>query len=373
MNSSEIVARLAACIPLHTGGFSDSIGITSIVPTGDQALATTSAAHGLAEGQIVSIIGAGAPVEIDTGTFLRTLSTATFETLQDHDLTLSESDKLRGVTINMSGANEAEFNGEFTLLRVINRRKLMIAVTDAGPTTISGSPLVDDANGNIFNGVFAATSVAASTFIYTLPKSYPLPSSGSAKVQTSLRIGAVMDVTTYIGEIYTKKSLGADQIVVQIGDTNKSKSRDEQSDAVDSSIGNEAYNPVLVDQFAVYIIQNTTDQLAAAVALDKARSDYLPIIIKCLERVKFSTGFTADTYEAVMTAAGTFGYSQIEHRKAIHVYEIIFEQKVMLDKMDTSPPEDSVAMRDVSYTLETNISADVLTADVDLDEEPIGG
>ena len=66
-------------------------------------------------------------VEIDTGTFLRVTSTATFETLQDHDLTLSERDKASGgKSIIISGATEAEFNGTFVLLRVINTAQVSL-------------------------------------------------------------------------------------------------------------------------------------------------------------------------------------------------------------------------------------------------------
>ena len=137
MISSDIVTKLAESMPLHTSDFGDSVAITSIVPTGSTALATTATAHGKANGDTIVIIGANAPVEIDTGTFLRTVSQAVFETLQDHDLTLSVRDIAKGGrTITISSATESEFNGTFTLISVINRRKLIIAVDDSGPTTI---------------------------------------------------------------------------------------------------------------------------------------------------------------------------------------------------------------------------------------------
>jgi len=34
-------------------------------------------------------------------------------------------------------------------------------------------------------------------------------------------------------------------------------------------------------------------------------------------------------------------------------------------------PDDNVAMRDVEYTLTTDLGTGILTADVDLDEDPI--
>ena len=115
MIAQDIVDKLAANIPLYTSGFSSSIVAISIIPTGTTATAITAAAHGLIDQQTISIIDAEAPVEIDTATFLRTASTAQFSTLQDHDFTLSELDKINGgKTITISGATEAEFNGTFS-------------------------------------------------------------------------------------------------------------------------------------------------------------------------------------------------------------------------------------------------------------------
>ncbi len=224
MIAQDVVDKLSATIPLHTSGFSESLSITSIVPTGVTALATTPAAHGLVEGQNVAVTGALAPVEIDNASFLRTGSTATFETDQDHDLTLSERDKASGgKTITLSGATEAEFNGTFSLLSVPSRRELIIAVTDAGPTTISGSPLVEDANGGIFNGLFPAANVTATTFEYTLPVAYTLNAAGTPIVQKSIRILSVLDIDIYLNDIYTKQAVGADHLVVVLGDVTQSQ------------------------------------------------------------------------------------------------------------------------------------------------------
>ena len=52
------------------------------------------------------------------------------------------------------------------MLNVLNRRELVIAVDNSGSTTISGSPIVEDANGGIFNGIFTATVIDANTFTY---------------------------------------------------------------------------------------------------------------------------------------------------------------------------------------------------------------
>ena len=376
MKAQDIVDKLSASLPLYTDGFSNSVGVISITVAGTTATVITDAAHGLVENQNVAILAADAPVQIDTGTFLRTGSTAVFETLQDHDLTLSERDKAAGgKTITLSGATEAEFNGTFVLVQVTNRRKLLIAVADAGSTTISGAPIVEDANGGVFNGLFPATNVAATTFDYELPVAYPLDAVvDNASVQVSIRILSVLDIEQYLQEVYTNKGLDEDVLVVQLGDVTQSKKRNEESDAASSTTGEYSYTPVLIQPFAVYVIMNVTDDLTAAQARDKVEDEYIPAVFHSILRAQFDTGFTYSQYRATFTGHGVFAYADATGKnKAIYAHEITFEQLAQLTRIDTVGPDDNVAMRDIDYTLTVDLGTEVDTLDaaIDLDEEPL--
>lgn len=376
MRAQDVVDKLSAMVPLHTDGFSNALGLSSITVSGTTATATTPAAHGLVEGQNVSILGADAPVQIDTASFTRVGSTATFETLQDHDLTLSERDKAAGgKTITLSGAAEAEFNGTFSLVRIVNRRQVLISVADSGPTTISGSPIVEDANGGIFNGLVPATNITATSFEYELPVAYPLDAVvDSASVQISLRILSVLDIEAYLQDVYTNKALGGDVLVVQLGDVTMSKKRDEETDASSSTTGEYSYTPLLIQPFAVYTVMNVTDDLTAAQARDKVESEYIPAIFQSILRAQFDTGFTYSQYRATFTGHGVLAYSDVTGKnKAIYAHEITFEQLALLSKIDMVGPDDDTAMRDISYTLtvDPGTGVETLDADIDLDEEPI--
>ena len=350
MIAQDVVDRLAAQIPLYTSAFSDAVGVTDISVAGTTATVTTAAAHNLLEGENVSILGVDAPVQIDTATFLRVGSSATFETLQDHDLTLSARDTAAGgKTLRIVGATEVQFNGTFAIVRVVNRRKLIIAVTDSGPATISGAPLVADANGGVFNGIFPATNVTATTFEYTLPVAYGLdPVVDLATVQTSIRILSVLDIEQYLADVYTKCALDKDQLVVQLGDVSQSKNRNEETDAGSSAAGGLSYMPVLVQTFSVYIVQNVTDELSAAGARDRVEAEFVPAIFKAILRAEFASGFTYSQYRA--TFAG-------------HLAQLSLDDMV--------GPDSSVALRDIGYTLKIDAGTGELLADVDLDEEPI--
>lgn len=374
MKAQDIVDKLAAKIPLFTAAFSNSINISSIVPTGITALATTPTAHNLVDGQEVAIIGAEAPVQIDTATFLRTGSQAAFETLQDHDLTLSERDVAAGgKTITISGATEAEFNGTFQLTQVVNRRKLIIAVTDAGPTTITGSPIVENANGGIFNGLFPITLIDPTSFEYMLPVSYSLNAvTTNAKAQTSIRIASVLDIDQYIQDLYTKQLIGDHQLIVQLGDVSMSKKRNEETDASASTVGEYSFTPILIQPFAIYIVMNASQDLTASQLRDQVESEFVPAIFSSVLRAKFDTGFMYSQYRATFTGHGVYGYSDDNGKnKAVYVHEVTFEQLTQLCKSDMVGADDNVAMRDVSYTLTTDLGTGELTADIDLDEEPL--
>ena len=372
MKGQDIVDKLAAIIPLYTSGFSESVGITSIVPTATTALVTTDAAHGLDDGQNVAIINADAPVQIDTGTFLRTGSQAVFETLQDHDLTLSQLDiESGGKTITISGATEAEFNGTFQLIQIPNRRKIIIAVTDAGPTTISGSPIVENANGEIFNGLFPITLIDTTSFEYTLPVSYTLPAAVSnAKVQTSIRIASVLDIDQYLQDLYTKQLIGDHQLIVQLGDVTQSKKRNEETDASSSTTGEYSFTPMMIQPFAIYIVMNASQDLTASQLRDKVEEEFIPAIFNSVLRAKFDTGFTYSQYRSTFTGHGVYGYSDDNGKnKAVYAHEVTFEQLTQLCREDMVGSDDNVAMRDVSYTLTTDLGTGELTADINLDEE----
>jgi hypothetical protein len=374
MKAQDIVNKLAEKIPLYTSDFSESVNILSIVPAGTTALVTTDSVHGLIDDQNVAIIGADAPVQIDTGTFLRTGSQAVFETLQDHDLTLSQLDIAQGgKTITISGATEAEFNGTFQLTQIPNRRKIIISVADSGPTTISGSPIVENANGGIFNGLFPVTVIDTTSFEYTLPVSYSLNAvTDNAKVQISIRIASVLDIDQYLQDLYTKQLIGDHQLIVQLGDVTQSKKRNEETDASSSTTGQYSFTPVLIQPFAIYIVMNASQDLTASQLRDQVEDEYVPAIFNSVLRAKFDTNFTYSQYRSTFTGHGVYAYSDENGKnKAVYVHEITFEQLSQLCGADMVGPDDDVAMRDVSYTIETNLGTGELTADIDLDEEPL--
>ena len=375
MKAQDIVDRLSATLPLYTDAFSESVQVSNIAVAGTTATVMTAQPHGLIDGQNVAITGVSAPVQIDVGTFVRTGSTAIFTTLQDHDFTLSERDKVAGgKTITIEGADQPEFNGEFQLLQVPNRRTLAIAVADSGPVNMTGAAIVLDANSGVFNGLVSAqnTQAVATEFEYELPRTYPVdPVVAQASVQTEIRILSVLDIEQYLSDVYTKKGVDNATLVVQLGDVVQSKNRNEETDAATSVTASYAFTPMLIQPFAVYIVLNTTDDLTGAKSRDDVEDNLIPAIFKAILRAPFNTGFTYSQYRATFTGHGVFAYADANGKnKAIYAHEVSFEQLAQLCREDMVGDDANVAMRDIGYTLSTNLGTGQLTADVNLDEEP---
>lgn len=372
MNSSEIIDRLRLVIPTVTSDFGDNISVQSITASG--ATATVSATgHGAIEGGKVSIFGADAPVQIDVATFLRAGTSATFKTLQDHDLTLSQRDKnLGGKKITISGANETEFNGEFYLSSIPNRREIVITVLDSGSTSMTGSALVENANGDLFNGLFTVFDVNSGGFSYTLPRTYSLPAVGNIVASSNINIFATLDINNYLTENYDIQHKAFSHLVVMLGDVTRSKNKNEVSDAPDSASGNTAYFPKVVQQFAVYIIQKVHSlREGGAVERDKVEDVYIPALFKALDRAHLQTGFTNSIQKAVFNDHGKFSLSS-KNGKTVYVHEVVFSLVVDISDEDSAMEDLSVAMRDVDYTFSSNVGTGLALASVDIDEVPIG-
>lgn len=375
MKAQDVVNALAADIPLYTSAFSSPVAILSAIIVGTTVTVTTASPHGILENQNISILGMQAPVQIDIAASVRTGSIITIETLQDHDLTLSQRDRAAGgKTVTISGANEAEFTGSFSLLSVLNRRKIIVATTDAGPTVMTGAPLLEDAGSNRFNGFAVATNVTPTTFDYQLIATYPIaPIVTNASVIKDIRILSVLDVEQYLQDVHTKQLVDDFVLAVQLGNATISRSRNERTDASTSTAAN-AFLPTLIQTFSVFIISNTRQSLTGSEVRDQVETDLIPSVLRVIMRRSFDTGFSVNQYKATLVGHGVFAYNNpsTAKGKALYVHEIAFEQLCQLTGCDMAPPPQTVAMRDVDYALCINDgTGENLTADIDLDEEPI--
>jgi len=371
MKAKDIVLALQARIPFLTGDFTESVGISSIVVAGTTVTVTTSAIHGLSTGNPVNILNVVTPITIASIDRVDTVATIIAD--QDHDFTLSDREKAKDVDkqVVISGATEAEFNGSFKLLNVINRRTIEVEVADSGAISATGSPTLENGINPLYgyNGFFAVIVLSATVFTYELPKVLTIDGivDVNSKAVVSHRIARVASLDRAV-LAYTKQSIDKDFLFVVIGDVVANKDRNTQTDATYADVGGDFYRQQLNQQCAVYLAQNATDSVAAGRQRDKAE-EIAPLIFKSVLLQAFDTGFTVS--ERSKLTFVSHGFIETGLEPPVNMHEYIFEQNAELYLDDTVGAPDNVAFRDIDFTFNTQLGDEEFTANVDLDETPL--
>ena len=368
MIAKDVVLALQARIPVLTDDFSESVGIASVVVAGITVTVTTSGVHGLATGEAANILNVVTPVTIASINRVDTI--ATIVTNEDHDFTLSDREKSKKVDkqVLVSGATEAEFNGSFKLLNVINRRTIEVEVADSGAASATGSPILENGINPLYgyNGFFAITVLSTTVFTYELPKVLTIDGivDITSKAVVSHRIARVVNLERAV-LAYTKQNIDEDFLFVVIGDVVANKNRSTQTDATDTDVGGDFYRQQLNQQCAVYLAQNSTDSVAAGRQRDKAE-EIAPLLFKSILLQAFPTGFTVSERSKLTFVSHGFVDTGLE--PPVNMHEYIFEQNAELYIDDTVGAPDDVAFRNIDMTFNNQIGNEEFTGSVDLDE-----
>jgi len=372
MIAKDIVLALQANIPVLTDDFTKSVVINSVAVAGTTVTVTTAAAHGLTTGKAVNILNVITPITI--ASIDRVETVATIVTNQDHDFTLSDREKGKGIDkqVVISGATEAEFNGSFKLLNVINRKTIEVEVADAGPVSATGSPILENGINPLYgyNGFFVVTgSATTTTFTYELSKVLTIDGATdvNSKAVISYRIARVASLDRAV-LAYTAQDIDKDFLFVVVGDVVANKNRNTQTDANYTDGGAEFYRQEVNQQCAVYLAQNATDTVAAGRQRDKAEQ-IASLIFKSILLQAFDTGFTVSTRSKLTFVSHGFVETGLE--PPVNMHEYIFEQNAELYLDDTTGAPADVAFRDVDMTFNNQIGNEEFTRSVDLDEVPL--
>ncbi len=364
MKTEDIIIQMRGTLPLNTDAVSTNLSVTSIVPSGSDALATTASAHGLSVGQSVVITGADSPIAITTLTRTGIVGFAEFSS--PHDYTF-------GVTLNIiiEGANEANFNGTFVITKVPNRLNVQFIMVDAGATVATGSP--QGLNGGSFlqgyNGTFSVVSVpTTTTFTYTPLQPKTLDATGTMAARTDVRISGAISLERAISS-YTKQDRENIWLFVVIGDVTASRNRKMISDFVDNlqrSQQGDGFRQQTAQTFSIYAFIPASDSIGGRAEGDIAQELFIPICQSVLF-FEFNTLYAEGEQNPVQfTSHGFEGYST-----AFYIHRYSFEMAADLSFADTVGYDPDVAFRDISITTGLDTGNETFTTDIDLDDEPI--
>lgn len=369
MKAEDIIKALVEKVPTLTDKFTTQTSIDSITSAGLVATATVGAGHGLVDTELVTVVGAISPISI--ASIVRTLDTALVTTDTDHDFTSSARERAAGTVQSavLSGSNEPEFNGSFTIASVTNRRNFIINIADSGATSATGPGMLENGASPLqgYNGIFNITVVSPTVFTYPLLSTVPLAAIGAPILHNGHRISGSVTIERFM-DAYTKQQTNDLWMVVVLGDVIASKGRQNRSDSTDVHTPNQYYQQEITQPFGVYIVFPASSSIAGRTQRDEAE-DIVPYVMQGVLLKSFPSGFTAGTqYQSTFTAHGFFLYNGPQY-----IHEVTFEQDASLLFDDSVGEGLHVAFRDVQLTINNDLGTgtDPQLANIDLDETPL--
>lgn len=362
MRSADVVAQLATVLPQLSDKFTTDFAITALTRSGTTVTATTAAAHGLGVGKQANVVGATTPLAVSSLT--RVGAIGTLVTTNNHDMTEGYSTE-----VILEGSTEAEFNGTFVLLSVPNRKTVTFTMVDAGATAATGSPLLTNGSSALqsYNGLQDITAVPSTVqFQYEITDSTIFtPAGGAIVARTEPRISSAVSEELLI-DAYTKQPQGGLWAFVVLGDVFASKNRNILSDATDNIQRGDHYRQQLIQPFSIMVFTPTAAQIGARAARDEAEDLLRPICRSVLFK-PFDSGLYVGKQGPVQFVSHGFAH----YNKAFYVHAYEFQQVVDIQFEDTVGYDVDVAFRDISVTMGVSTGNEVMTAEINLDDEAL--
>ena len=354
MKLKDVVNQLRIVLPKHTDRFSTVVNTININVVGDVATITTDNIHRLKTGQIITLSNYLTETHIESVSQDGLLTT--FTTNTDHDLTEGWQDEL-----TLGGFDSTAWNGTFVLFKVPNRKSFVIRSTNTIPSLNSNEILYENRIDGI-NGQHTITVINTTSF--TITGDFLNGTYSEGVINSNVRIVGSISLDRFM-EHYTEQTIQDLYMCVVMDDANVSKDRNTYSDAISTPVTGSEIRLTLVDSFSIYILGNTSKDIAAQELIDICRHELMLPILKSIYGVRFSTGLSNETdFRTVFRGHGDALYDK---SKYVHVY--YFEMAMELTEDDTVDRTDTRAYRDSNYSLD--VDGEYMTLTIDHDDEPL--
>ncbi len=368
MRAADVVERLQSEVLKRTGLFSTDIPIVSLTRSGSTVTAISAAPHNLINDQEVLIAGARElnPISL---TFANGVVSAITQNV--HDLTVPTRINVKNNNIYpfnqavVSGANESEYNGAFTIESAVNRKSFTYAISGTPASPATGLPVLEHDFG--YNGRFPVTVIDPVTFTYQITTTPASPAGGVIIGRSPARISSASSLQTAM-DSYTKQNMDQFWMFVILGDVTTSRDRRVLSDATNEFSKQNEFRARLLEPFFVYVFVPAKQDLSGAMSRDNMEA-IRGVIYHSLLGVIFPTALTDDTWSQT-SPLGDRHASEVVNA-AIYVHEFSFQRVVDVTYRDTKGPDINLAFRDVSLTIKSDQGTGELSADINLDEQPI--
>ncbi|MCK5602300.1 hypothetical protein KAR91_10535 [Candidatus Pacearchaeota archaeon] len=295
--------------------------------------ATTATDHNLTTGDVVSIRGALESLSITSLT--REGSVATATTASNHDLTEGFQD-----TVNISGADQSEYNGAQTLLSVPSETTFTFSVSDSATTPATGTILLNEDKAFSYNGVFNITVTSSTTFTYTVTRDLSVEN-GVPEMSINPRIWPVPDIDRAVAA-YSEQDPDKYALFLTQGSTTANRDRDTRTDASYEYIRGQEYRQTFIQSLDLYVFAPTADTVNAGNVRDTLE-DVRFDLIKSLAGAFLDSGSSDTARRAV-----TYVDDDLEqYNGAYLVYRYTFENVYDITNDDIFEPLDSVVIQNL--------------------------
>ncbi len=334
MQGSDITNRLKEVLPNYTDEFSDIIGLTSLSRAGTVITAVTSSAHNLTTNDYTTIRGALDPVSISSLTRVEdvvTVVTTTNHKFSDPSLYSPKEGDL--LTVTISGATPADYNGTFKLLSVVDEKTLtyQITTTPTTPATIGGFVLQEDYNG--YNGYKQVTVINSTTFTYsTSDTNLNTPAQGTLEISTASRI-AWSATPERINQFYSEDINRTNQnwMFLVLGSKIIYKDGTTASDLSSAKSTNESFFYQSQQDFSIFTFIPSQGETLAGASSDKART-FEKAILKSIANFAFDSPLTDMKYQSTIYV----GNDAEDYNTAYYVHRFDFLAKGYVQNPDTA-------------------------------------
>lgn len=359
MKAEDIINQLFAVLPIYTNYFTDTIAVSEITSSGTTATVTTATAHGLTSGDYAHISGALTPNPLTSLTRIDNIAYGI--TTNAHDLTQNFPPQ---ATIEIIGADQAEYNGIHEFLLEPNRKNFSYKITGTPATPATGSPKLLENLIYGYNGWKEVTVIDTTHFTYILPKAQGSPAGGNPICKTSPRISGAITFER-ANAAYTAKSAGKLWAFVVTGNKIANKDRQMTNDATFAPGKGTEFRQLIIQPFSLFVFIPTVQTIAARQAKDLGE-DLLTPLCKSLLRFEPSSPFVNNPYGMLVFSGSNF----TQYNNAYYLQEYVFEVTEYITYDDTIDESIGVAFRDIDIDYLSIFSDNVIMTDsIDLDND----
>ncbi len=347
MKFKYIYDQLITYLPLKTDLFSNIIAVSSFAYAASTVTVTTATAHGLITGNIVTVKGALEQNQITSLTSSDGVATAV--TTNNHDLTTGYQE-----TVNISGADQAEYNGDKTLVSVIDEKTFTFSIEGTPVSPATGTIYLNEDLAFGYNGTFSVTVINTTTFTYAVIRDLGIEN-GSPNLSTSPRIFSGNNIDRII-TAYTKQSPSDYVLFINLGLTRSSRDRQTDTDASYEYTWGD-YRQHLIQEINLYVFAPTTETVNAGVVRDTfedLRFDF----IGTLCGAKLDSG-SSDTDRRALT----YLEDDLElYNGAFLIHRYSFEVVYDITTSDVFVPNESVVIKELGINY-SNEFDEIIKAD----------